>query len=316
MAGNSSRKGAVRKSGTKKGAVVGSGGQRRKGLQPKGPTPKAEDRTGHPAARRQRADQRRAEAAGRGGSAKAPGRHGEAVAGRNAVHEALLAGIPATALYVLDAIEADDRVRASIALANKAGLPIKVATRLELDKAAGTSHHQGLALVTEAFAYVELSDLPAARDGELLVALDHITDPQNLGAIARSAAAFGAGGLIVPARRSAPVTAAAWKASAGALARTPVARVGNLVTALGELQRQGYFVIGLDGESGTGIGELSDALVGGPLVVVAGSEGSGLARLTVSTCDLVVRIPMPGEMESLNASVAAGIALYEITRRR
>lgn len=319
MAGNSQRRGAIRKDGTKKGATVGSGGQRRKGLQAKGPTPKAEERTGHPAARRKRAADRRTEAAkprassGAGSTGK---RHGEAVAGRNAVHEALLAGLPATALYVLDAIETDDRVRASIAIANKAGLPIKVATRTELDKAAGTTSHQGLALVTAPFEYVDVADLPQARDGALLVALDHITDPHNLGAIARSAAAFGAGGLIVPQRRSAPVTAAAWKASAGALARTPVARVGNLVNTLAELQRAGYFVIGLDGSTDTEIGDLSQALVTGPLVVVAGSEGSGLARLTATTCDLVVRIPMPGGMESLNASVAAGIALYEITRRR
>lgn len=317
MAGNSSRRGAVRKDGTKKGATVGSGGQRRKALQPKGPTPKAEERTGHPAARRKRAADRRAESSKPRSPAAGTGkRHGEAVAGRNAVHEALLAGLPATALYVLDAIDSDDRVRASVALANKSGLPIKVATRAELDKAAATTSHQGLALVTSPFGYVDTADLPPARDGSLLVALDHITDPHNLGAIARSAAAFGAGGLIVPQRRSAPVTAAAWKASAGALARTPVARVGNLVSALGELQRDGYFVIGLDGSSDTSLGDLSQALVTGPLIVVTGSEGSGMARLTAATCDVVVRIPMPGEMESLNASVATGIALYEITRRR
>lgn len=315
MAGNSSRRGAVRKAGTKKGMTVGSGGQRRKGLQAKGPTPRAEERTGHPAARRKRAEERRADSAKPARQSK-PKQHGEAIAGRNAVHEALQAAVPATALYVLDAIETDDRVRASIAIANKAGLPIKVATRLELDKVAGSANHQGLALATTPFGYVDAADLPAAVDGSLLVALDHITDPQNLGAIARSAAAFGAGGLIVPTRRSAPVTAASWKASAGALARIPVARVGNLVAALGDLQRAGYFVIGLDGDADHGIGELSDALVGGPLVVVAGSEGSGMARLTAATCDMVVRIPMPGAMESLNASVAAGIALYEINRRR
>jgi 23S rRNA (guanosine2251-2'-O)-methyltransferase len=311
MAGNSARKGAVRNPGSKKGAVVGSGGQRRKGLQPKGPTPKATEREGHPAARRQRAAQREAD--------RSTGRSrqtGDTIAGRNAVHEALQAGIPATALYILDAIEADDRIRASLAIARKAGMPIKVGTRLELDRAAGTSHHQGIALVAAPFDYLGADDLPPARDGGLLVALDHITDPQNFGAIVRSCAAFGADAVIVPQRRSAPVTAGAWKASSGALARTAVARVGNLVSVLGDLQRRGYFVIGLDGAGSMGIGELSDALVTGPLVIVVGSEGGGLARLTAQTCDLVVRIPMPGEMESLNASVATGVALYEIARRR
>jgi 23S rRNA (guanosine2251-2'-O)-methyltransferase len=311
MAGNSQRRGAVRKSGSKKGATVGSGGQRRKGLEPKGPTPKAIERTGHPAARRKARAERSRDSADRRRSAPAA----EAIVGRNAVTEALAAGVPASALHVLDTIEPDDRVRAALQAADRAGLAILTATRAELDRAAGNSHHQGLVLATESFGYADVADFAPGASG-VIVALDHITDPQNLGAIVRSAGAFAADGVIVPQRRSAPVTAAAWKASAGALARTPVARVGNLVQTLTELQRQGYFVLGLDGEADTEIAALSEALATGPLVLVVGAEGSGLARLTAATCDLLVGIPMVGGTESLNASVAAGIALFEVARRR
>ncbi len=311
MAGNSQRRGAIRNTGSKKGATVGSGGQRRKGLQPKGPTPKAEERTGHPAARRKARAERSQGGSGRQRAGGSP----EAIAGRNAVTEALAAEVPATALHVMDMIEPDDRVRAALRAADRAGLPILTASRAELDRIAGSSHHQGLVLVAQAFGYADLASLVPGDSG-LIVALDHITDPQNLGAIARSAAAFAADGIIVPQRRSAPVTPAAWKASAGALARTPVARVTNLVQALTDLQRQGYFVLGLDGAAQTEVGGLSEPLATGPLVLVIGAEGSGLARLTAATCDLLVRIPMIGPTESLNASVAAGIALYEVARRR
>jgi 23S rRNA (guanosine2251-2'-O)-methyltransferase len=238
------------------------------------------------------------------------------VAGRNAVLEALQAAVPATTLYLLDTVEADDRTRAAVALANKRGLPVAVTTRMDLDRIARTTGHQGLALATTGFGYTDLSDLPGSATAPVLVALDHITDPHNLGAIARSAQAFGAGGLLVPQRRSAPVTAAAWKASAGALARLPVARVGNLAGTLSELQREGFFVLGLEGSAIDTVDSLSEALVQGPLVLVVGAEGDGLARLTAKVCDVLISIPMPGAMESLNASVAAGIALHDLVRRR
>ena len=311
MAGNSSRQGAVRKQGTKKGAVVGSGGQRRRGLEAKGPTPKAEDRTGHPASRRKRATERRGKPPGKGGRGQGGS---ETITGRNAVHEALLAGVPAAELQVLDTIEADDRVRASVGIANKTGIPVRTVNRTALDAVGGG--HQGMALVVEPFRYVELADLRGAAESGVLVALDHITDPHNVGAIARSAAAFGAAGLLLPQRRAAPVTAAAWKASAGTLATVPVARVSNLVTAIRGLQQQGFFAVGLTGDAATPIDGLASRLVEGPLVLVVGSEGSGLARLTAETCDVLARIPMPGGAESLNASVAAGIALYSVTRSR
>jgi 23S rRNA (guanosine2251-2'-O)-methyltransferase len=293
---------------------MGSGAQRRKGLQPKGATPKAEERPGHPAARRRNAAERAkpsSSSAGRQRSEQKP----DVIVGRNAVNEALLVALPARTMFILDSIEPDDRVRSAVALANKAHLSITVVPRLELDRTAGTPYHQGLALMAEPFRYVIPADLPAGN-GSLVVALDHITDPHNLGAIARSAAAFGAAGLLVPQRRAAPVTTAAWKASAGALARVPVARSGNLVTALEELKKRGYFVIGLDGAGKEDIDGLSNALVAGPLVLVVGSEGTGLARLTAQTCDLVVRIPIGPGAESLNASVATGIALFAVSRRR
>ena len=141
-----------------------------------------------------------------------------------------------------------------------------------------------------------------------------MTDPRNLGAIARSAAAFGGHGVLIPARRSARVTAGAWKASAGALARMPVAQAPNLVRALTAYAGEGLFVAGLDVAGTVGVDGLEVA--DGPLVLVVGSEGRGLSRLVAQRCDLLVKIPMAAATESLNAGVAAGIALHEIARRR
>ena len=148
----------------------------------------------------------------------------------------------------------------------------------------------------------------------LVVALDGVTDARNLGAVVRCVAAFGGHGVLVPERRSAGMTAGAWKSSAGAAARVPVARVTNLTRALGDFQKAGFFVVGLDmgGEVDLPGLDLSDR----PLVLVIGSEGKGLTRLVAQTCDQIVSIPMAGPMESLNAGVAAGIALYEVRRVR
>jgi len=141
-----------------------------------------------------------------------------------------------------------------------------------------------------------------------------VTDPRNLGAVLRSAGAFGAHGVVVPQRRAAGVTAAAWKVSAGAAARVPVARVTNLVRALEELRRAGCFVVGLDAGGTTAVGDLH--LATDPVVLVVGSEGKGLGRLVRETCDVIASIPIRGQVESLNAGVAAGIALYEVERLR
>jgi len=240
------------------------------------------------------------------------------VAGRNAVLEALRAAVPATALYAAQRLDADDRVREAITLAARAGVPLIEAGRAELDRLTGGAVHQGLALRIRPYDYVhpaDLTALAAAREEPpLIVALDGVTDPRNLGAIARSAAAFGGHGVLIPARRSAKVTAGAWKASAGALARVPAAQAPNLVRALTAYAGEGLFVAGLDAAGATGVGDLEVA--DGPLVLVVGSEGRGLSRLVAQRCDLLVKIPMAAATESLNAGVAAGIALHEIARRR
>ena len=318
MAGNSQRKGAMRNAGTKKGQTVGSGGQRRKQLKGKGPTPKAEDRPYHKAAKAKKAAkkaaEKRAAVSGRGGARNA-GRSDAAsmLMGRNPVLEALQANVPARALYLQARLESDDRWRDAVRLAVAQGIPVTEATRTDLDRMTGGGVHQGIALAMPAYEYAELDEL---AQGTALVALDGVTDPHNLGAIARSAAAFGAAGLVIPTRRTATVTAAAWKASAGALARVPVAQVTNLTRSLVALKKQGFTVIGLAVEGRAGFDALPAGTLADPVVLVIGSEGEGLSRLVAETCDWLVRIPMAHDTESLNASVAAGIALHAMAAAR
>jgi 23S rRNA (guanosine2251-2'-O)-methyltransferase len=322
MAGNSRRRGAVRKPGSKKGATVGSGGQRRKALEGKGPTPKAEDRVYHVAHRRKKAAERRAGDSRGGRGAGASGRKAagttEVVAGRNPVVEALRAGVPASALYVASRIDSDDRVKEALKAAGERGLPLLEASRLDLDRITGGAQHQGLALQVPPYRYADVEDLLDIADesgsAPLLVALDGVTDPRNLGAVVRSVAAFGGHGVVVPERRSAGMTATAWKTSAGTAARVRVARVTNLTRTLEKLKSDGCFVLGLDAEGDVLLPELE--LATDPVVLVIGSEGKGLSRLVRETCDQVVSIPMHAGTESLNASVAAGVALYEVARRR
>ncbi|HYT10258.1 MAG TPA: 23S rRNA (guanosine(2251)-2'-O)-methyltransferase RlmB, partial [Mycobacteriales bacterium] len=303
MAGNSQRRGARRGSGTKKGAVVGSGGQRRRGLEGKGPTPPAEQRTGHPA-------QRRAAAAARAAAKRAPRARGETpelLVGRNPVLEALRAHVPSTTLYVAQGLDPDERVAESVRRAADRGVPVLEVGRNELDRMTGGVLHQGIGLQVPPYPYAHLDDV-LARAGEsadpaLLVALDGVTDPRNLGAVVRSAAAFGAHGVIVPERRATPMTATAWRTSAGAAARLPVARVTNLVRSLKQAQKAGLLVVGLDADGELPLDDLEVAV--DPLVLVVGSEGRGLSRLVGETCDLIVSIPMTAASESLNAGVAA-----------
>jgi 23S rRNA (guanosine2251-2'-O)-methyltransferase len=313
MAGNSRRQGAVRKS--KKGATVGSGGQSRRALKGKGPTPRAENRTGHPAARRATAAVRDSgRTRGRSGPAEGP----ELLVGRNPVVEALRAKVPATALYLAVGIESDERITEAVRIAGNRGISLLEVSRAELDRRTAGLLHQGIALQVPAFGYRQLPDVLAAADeapgAALLVALDGVTDPRNLGAVIRSALAFGAHGVIVPERRSAKVTAAAWRTSAGTAARLPVAQVTNLVRALQDCQRAGLYVLGLDADGSTALDDLE--LASEPVVVVVGSEGRGLSRLVGETCDVTVSIPMAAAAESLNASVAAAVVLAEIARRR
>lgn len=238
------------------------------------------------------------------------------VAGRNSVLESLRAEVPASTLYLAARIETDDRVREILKLATTRGLPILEAPRGELDRLTDGAIHQGVALAVPPYDYASVADLvaPQTPGVPLLVALDGVTDPRNLGAVIRSVAAFGGHGVIVPERRSAGMTAAAWKVSAGAATRIPVARATNLTRALQELQKAGFFVIGLDMDGDVTLPELG--LVDTPLVVVVGSEGKGLSRLVTQTCDQIVSIPMASGMESLNAGVAASVTLYEIARGR
>jgi 23S rRNA (guanosine2251-2'-O)-methyltransferase len=240
------------------------------------------------------------------------------IAGRNALVEALRAGVPVTHLYVSERIDTDDRVREVLKTAANRGIPLLEAPRVELDRISGGAVHQGLAAQVPAYDYAHPDDLleraNTAGEAPLVVALDGVTDPRNLGAVVRSAAAFGAHGVLVSQRRSAGMTAAAWKTSAGAAARIPVARATNLTRALDAYRSAGVFVIGLSADADVEIAGIE--LAADPLALVVGSEAKGLSRLVAASCDLQARIPMAAGNESLNAGVAAGIALYEIARRR
>lgn len=301
----------------KKGAQVGSGGQRRKSLEGKGPTPPAEMRKGHKknrlATSRAKQATRRPAPRGRGGRSTS-----ELVVGRNPVVEALREGVPANTLYVQQFIDNDERVREALQLAaERGGINLMEAPRPELDRMTNGLNHQGLVLQVPPYEYAHPEDLvSAAHDaGEdpLIVALDGVTDPRNLGAVVRSVSAFGGHGVVVPERRAAGMTAGAWKTSAGTAARTPVARATNLTRALEAYKKAGITVVGLAADEAA-VGDLK--ALDGPVVIVVGSEGKGLSRLVGETCDVRVRIPMPGGAESLNAGVAAGVVLYETARRR
>ncbi|MBU1251446.1 MAG: 23S rRNA (guanosine(2251)-2'-O)-methyltransferase RlmB [Actinobacteria bacterium] len=315
----------------KKGATVGSGGQGRQALEGRGPTPKAEDRSWHPAGKRKAAQERLAAAKSRtGGGGDGGGQRqkrrpakgsdaAEVVSGRNSVLEALRAKVPATALYIAARVEMDDRVKESLSLATKRGIAVLEIMRPELDRMTGeNSVNQGIAISVPAYEYAHPLDLVsrATDRGEvpLIVALDGVTDPRNLGAIIRSTAAFGGHGVIVPQRRSAGVTAAAWKTSAGAAARTPVAMAPNLTQTLKSLKSEGLFVLGLDGGGDMSLPQLE--LADQPIVIVVGSEGKGLSRIVSETCDAIVSIPISAATESLNAGIAASVTLYEVARRR
>ena len=321
--------------GNKKGPTKGTGGLGRKALEGRGPTPKAEDRAWHPAGKRKAAAERYAAATGGkgrpggsrqgsgGGSNRAPkakaGDDTENVTGRNSVLEALRAKIPATAFYIAQRVEMDDRVKEMLAIATNRGIPVMEVTRPELDRMAGFDGvHQGVAIKVPPYEYAHPQDLleQVIDRGQvpLFVALDGITDPRNLGAIIRSTAAFGGHGIILPQRRSAGVNSAAWKTSAGAVARTPVALATNLTTQLKEFKKQGVFVLGLDGDGDVSLPELQ--LADRPVVIVVGSEGKGLSRLVSETCDQIVSIPISAATESLNAGIATSVALYQVASLR
>lgn len=302
------------KSGSR--ARKGTGGHGRRALAGKGPTPKAEDRVYHKA---YKAKQERLKRAAQQQARKKKKEHGSnVVAGRNSVLEALREGIPATALYVARRIDADERVRDIIEAASDRGIPMLEAGKPDLDRITDGAIHQGVALQVPPYEYAHPDDLLSlARDRAehpLLVALDGITDPRNLGAIVRSAAAFGGHGVIITERRAASMTAAAWKTSAGAASRMPVAQVVNLARAIDDLKKSGVFVLGLDMDGDVELPKLE--LAREPVCLVVGSEGKGLSRLVRDKCDQIVSIPISASTESLNAGVASGVALYEVARTR
>jgi 23S rRNA (guanosine2251-2'-O)-methyltransferase len=313
MPGNSKRKGAIKKTG-KGNPTAGSGGRRRQGLEGKGPTPRAEDRPNHKIYKMKNATQKREAARPK----RKQGDAAEWVAGRNPVVELLRATVPIHALYVAEGTERDDRIREIFKLAAEQHISLLEIGRIELDKLTGGAVHQGIAAKLNAYEYADPATFLglAAEKGEpaLIVMLDGVTDPRNLGAVIRSASGFGAHGVVIPERRAAHITASAWKTSAGAAARVPVARVTNLTRQLKAFQDQGMMVIGLAADGDV---ELPDSqMIDGPVVVVIGSEGKGLSRLVGETCDELVSIPMSTGLESLNAGVAAGIALYAIAQAR
>ena len=317
------RPGAVRKA-KKTGATKGTGGHGRKSLEGKGPTPKAEDR--HWAK-----DRRRRAAAEARANGQKPGRpqsqrrrsstvnDAELVTGRNSALEALRAGIPATTVYVVSSIDMDDRIKEIIQIAAKREIPMLEVTKQEMDRMTPyDAVHQGIALKVPPYEYADPLDLLeqtiSRAQTPLFVALDGITDPRNLGAIVRSVAAFGGHGVIVPQRRAAGMTASAWKTSAGAAARLPVALATNLTNTVKAFKDAGVFVIGLDGDGEVSLPDLE--LATSPLLIVVGSEGKGLSRLVAEHCDAIVSIPIDAATESLNAGIAASVTMYEVSKLR
>lgn len=243
----------------------------------------------------------------------------EILYGRQPVRETLRAGRRRIFKLLLAAgIKPTGIVGEIQALARQAGIPVQEVDRRELDRLGEEANHQGLAAEVSAYPYVALLDLlQAAREKgqpSFLLLLDHLQDPQNLGSLLRSAEAAGVHGVVIPGRRAAGVTPAAVRASAGAAEHVRVALVTNIVQAMKSLQAEGVWLAGLEVAPEAQL--YTEADLSGPLGLVVGSEGQGLARLVRETCDFVVRLPLYGHVESLNAGVAGAIALYEARRQR
>jgi 23S rRNA (guanosine2251-2'-O)-methyltransferase len=239
----------------------------------------------------------------------------DAVAGKNSVVEALRVKIPAKELIIALKTEIDEKISEAIRLAKNQDLPIKELPRRALDDLTGSSNHQGVGLVIKPFNYSEVSKVISnAKKPMMLIGLDGITDPHNLGAVVRSAAAFGADGVIIPERRNAAMTGSAWKASAGAAARMPISQVTNLVRTIEDAKKAGCFVIGLDAQGDQQLSQMS--LATESIFIIVGSEGKGLSRLVRENCDLVISIPMQSSVESLNASVATAIVMHWVATER
>lgn len=237
------------------------------------------------------------------------------VEGRNAVIEAFRSGKPVDKLFVLDGCQ-DGPVRTIIREAKKHDTIINFVTRERLDQISETKKHQGVIAYAAAYEYSEVEDMLelAKKKGEdpFLILLDNIEDPHNLGAIIRTANLAGAHGVIIPKRRAVGLTSTVAKTSAGALNYTPVAKVTNLGHTIDELKEQGMWFVCADMGGET----MYNLNLTGPIGVVIGNEGEGVSRLIREKCDFVASIPMKGDIDSLNASVAAGVLGYEIVRQR
>ena len=237
------------------------------------------------------------------------------IEGRNAVIEAFRSGRTIDKLFVLDGCQ-DGPIMTIKREASKRGCPIKYVTKERLDQISETGKHQGVIAYAAAYAYAEVGDiLNKARDkGEapFIFLLDNIEDPHNLGAIIRTANLAGAHGVIIPKNRAVGLTATVAKASAGAINYTPVAKVTNLGQTIEELKKEGLWFVCAD-MGGT---RMYDLDLKGPIGLVIGNEGSGVGRLVKEKCDFAAAIPMHGDIDSLNASVAAGVLAYEIVRQR
>jgi 23S rRNA (guanosine2251-2'-O)-methyltransferase len=242
----------------------------------------------------------------------------EKLTGIHAVREALAARRPVQSVLIIRGRHGD-RLEDIVRLARRNGVPVRFEERPQVDRAAGTRDHQGVVALIAAQGAVSLQELlvrdaaPASPTSELLVLLDGVEDPQNLGAIIRTALAAGAGGVVVPERRAAGLTEAAVRASAGAAAHLRVARVTNLVRAMEEIKEAGYWLVGLDEHAEK---RHSDIDLSVPIALVLGGEGKGLHHLVKERCDFVVSIPTIGPVRSLNVSVAAGVVLFEVVRQR
>jgi 23S rRNA (guanosine2251-2'-O)-methyltransferase len=240
----------------------------------------------------------------------------EKLTGIHAVREALNARRPLQAVLIGRGRHGG-RLQEIVQLARSCGVPVRFEDSAQLDRAAGTREHQGVVALITAQTTFSLEELVArgrkSKESPLVVLLDGVEDPQNLGAIIRSALAAGAAGAVIPERRAAGLTEAAARASAGAVAHLPVARVVNLARAMDELKKEGYWLVGLDERAER---RYSDLDLTGPVGLVLGGEGQGLHELVRSRCDFLVSIPTSGPVLSLNVSVAAGIALFEVVRQR
>lgn len=235
--------------------------------------------------------------------------------GRNAVLEAFRSGKTIDKLFILDGCQ-DGPIKSIVREAKKTDAIINYVDKERLDRLAGTGHHQGVVAIGEAYEYAEVEDILAAakEKGEdpFIFILDEIEDPHNLGAIIRTANLAGAHGVIIPKRRAVGLTATVAKTSAGAINYTPVAKVTNISQTIEELKKQGLWFVCADMGGET----MYNLNLKGPIGLVIGNEGNGVSRLVKDKCDFIASIPMKGDIDSLNASVAAGVLAYEIVRQR